>query len=113
MLKRFKIVNQSNPKEINAILIYNTETDKYTISIPRNISQSNLPAILKLLYNKGQFEIDDTWSRKFISERVVPADRQNIGKIMRKVGMKRYDEINFLEYNAGKSCMDDFYLEQL
>lgn len=59
------------------------------------------------------FYADDYFARKFVKERVAPPERQNIGSIMRKIGITRYREFDLLMYNNGRSCQDDFVLEEI
>ena len=72
--------------------------------------------LTETIYSAGYItrqEIDDKWARRFVKERVVPPDRQNIGMIMRQLHMKKYSEFPILEYTSGRCCMDDFYLEEM
>ena len=92
---------------------YDEETEKYSIHIPQEVPCNDLPAILSLLAKQGIREIDDKWARRFVKERVVPPDRQNIGMIMRELHMKKYSEFPILEFTGGRCCMDDFYLEEI
>lgn len=96
-----------------AILSYDEENDRYAISIPESVHPDDLPAIPACLASKGIREIEDKWARRFVKERVVPPDRQNIGMILRDVGMQYYDEFPLLVYTSGRCCMDDFYLEEI
>ena len=70
-------------------------------------------AHVTMLAKQGIREIDDKWARRFVKERVVPPDRQNIGMIMRQLHMKKYSEFPILEYTSGRCCMDDFYLQEI
>ncbi len=96
-----------------AVLSYNEETDEYHISIPLSVNPDDLPAIPGILARKGIREIDDRWARRFVRERVVPPDRQNIGMIMREVGMTYYSEFPLLVYTSGRCAMDEFYIEEI
>ena len=58
-------------------------------------------------------ETDDRWARRFVRERVVPPDRQNIGMIMREVGMTYYSEFPLLVYTSERCAMDEFYIEEI
>ena len=46
-------------------------------------------------------------------ERVVPPDRQNIGMILRELGMGYYSEFPLLVYTGGRCAMDEFFLEEI
>ncbi|MCM1160796.1 MAG: hypothetical protein NC412_06190 [Roseburia sp.] len=114
MLRTFRILNDSlEPSYEHAILTYDEESEQYAVHIPDSIDCNELPAILSLLAKQGIRELDDKWARRFVSERVVPADRQNIGMIMRELHMKKYSEFPILEYTSGRCCMDDFYLQEV
>lgn len=114
MLRTFRILNDSlEPSKEHAILTYNEDSEQYAVHIPKSLDCNALPAILSLLAKQGIRELDDKWARRFVSERVVPADRQNIGMIMRKLHMKKYSEFPILEYTSGRCCMDDFYLQEI
>lgn len=113
MLRTFLITNPYRTCVNCAKLTYNEETDEYALIIPENAKPHELPAIPKVLHAKGVFYVDDYFARKFVQERVPPPGRQNIGSIMRKVGITRYREFDLLMYNAGRSCQDDFILEEI
>lgn len=83
-------------------------TDEYHISIPFTVDPDHLPAIPGILARKGIREIDDKWARRFVKERVVPPERQNIGMILREAGMSYYSEFPLLVYTQGRCSMDDF-----
>ena len=113
MLRTFEIINDSlEPSAEHAVLTYDDETDQYAVHIPETVGNNDLPAILSLLAKQGIRELNDTWARRFVKERVVPPDRQNIGMIMRQLNMKRYSEFPILEYTSGRCCMDEFYLRE-
>ncbi len=114
MLRTFRILNDSlEPSAEHAILTYDEDSEQYAVHIPKSLDCNKLPAILSLLAKQGIRELNDKWARRFVSERVVPADRQNIGMIMRKLHMKKYSEFPILEYTSGRCCMDDFYLQEI
>ena len=114
MLRTFEIRNDEiENSDAYALLTYDEDTDQYAVHIPETVDSDNLPAILSLLAKQGNRELDDKWARRFVKERVVPPDRQNIGMIMRQLHMKEYREFPILEYTSGRCCMDDFYLKEI
>lgn len=96
-----------------AVLSYDEDKDLYHISIPLSVNPDDLPAIPGILARKGIREIDDKWARRFVRERVVPPDRQNIGMILRELGMGYYSEFPLLVYTSGRCAMDEFFLEEI
>lgn len=114
MLRKFLLKDKNIPEQDKfAVLTYDEEKEEYHISIPHDIPKSWLPLIPMILMEKGIYEIDDEWARKFVKERVIPPERQNIGTIMRDVGMKYYDEFPLFVYCSGRCCQDDFYAEEI
>lgn len=114
MLRTFEIRNDALETSTEyAVLTYDDETDQYAVHIPETVGVNDLPAILSLLAKQGRRELNDKWARRFVKERVVPPDRQNIGMIMRQLNMKMYSEFPILEYTSGRCCMDDFYLREI
>lgn len=114
MLRKFAIKDETyGLEDAYAVLSYEEETDQYAIEIPEAVDPYRLPAIPGILARKGIRYIDDRWARQFVKERVVPPERQNIGQIMRQVGMSYYSEFPLLVYCSGRCCMDDFWLEEI
>ena len=48
-----------------------------------------------------------------MKERVVPPDRQNIGMVLRELGMGYYSEFPLLVYTSGRCAMDEFFIEEI
>lgn len=114
-MRRFKIKEDGvgSEEEGYAVLSYDEDKDIYGVEIPRTIDPNHLPAILGILARKGIYSVEDKWARRFVKERVIPPDRQNIGMILRDVGIGYYAEFPLLEYTSGRCCMDEFYLEEI
>ena len=112
MQRRFYLINDAIPGPY-AIFSYDTETKLFSTHIPKEVPPGNLPAIFNLLARKGEYEIGDRWSRRFVTERIAPPTRQNIGQILRDVGITEYDEFSILIHVNGRSCMDEFYLKEI
>lgn len=114
MLRRYKIKSDSKKEQDKfAILTWDDEEDIYHISIPEDINPMWLPAIPMLWWKKGVYEINDKFARRFVKERVIPPERQNIGEVLKKIGVKRYSEMAIIEYCTGRCCMDDFCVERI
>lgn len=115
-MRRFFIKEDSGPstgQEEYAVLSYDEDNDLYHISIPLSVDPDDLPAIPGILARKGIREIDDKWARRFVRERVVPPDRQNIGMILRELGMGYYSEFPLLVHTSGRCSMDEFFIEEI
>lgn len=108
-IKRYAVKHPKREK-ILAILNYDEKKREYTIDIPDNVSESEAPFMLGLLMKKGYRRIDPEWSMKWVQCRVTPRCRHNIGEILRKNGMKRYDVHELLVRSCGRCCQDDYYI---
>lgn len=50
------------------------------------------------------------FSRLWVQQRIVPPDRQNLGRILRENGLREYDEFALLMLANGRCAQDDYYL---
>lgn len=96
-----------------AFLEYDDSDDIWSCTISENAERKYLPAILFLFVEKGIFKLDNEWTRKFIKERVVPAERHNIGTILHDIGLQYYDEFKILMFVNGRCCQDNCYLVEI
>lgn len=71
------------------------------------------PGVFRMEARKGHFTINNTWTLRYITDRIVPPERQNISDILKEMGKKAYDPFEMLVWCGGKSCMDDTYIEQI
>ncbi len=55
--------------------------------------------------------MDDT--RLFISQRIVPQDRQNIGMVLKDNGLEDYDEAKLFVLSDGRCAQDECYIKQI
>lgn len=112
VLKKYAI-KRNNINRVVAILNYDEEKKTYTIDIPENVTEKESPFIMSLFLKKGVRHMNSAWSMRWVRSRVIPSSRQNIGEILRANGMKTYDEHKLLLKNEGRSCQDEFYIENM
>lgn len=113
-MKKFAVKNNYYGHDrILAVLNYDEMQKSFTIDVPSDISEKEVPFLLSSFVKRGQRHVGNEWSLKWVQSRIVPPGRQNIGQILRENGMKRYDEYELLIKNQGRSCQDECYLEQL
>lgn len=62
---------------------------------------------------RGIYSIDSVWSGKFVSQRIIPPDRQNLGNILKENGLKLYDEFKLLQLSEGRCAQDEHYLVRI
>ena len=108
MVWTFSIRNKDESR-VYAHLTYDWDLDKYHMTFDKDLPESH-PVMFRILAGKGIYEMDDKLCRLFIRDRVVPANRQNIGSILRDMGEKYYHECFMLKH-IPTSVMDDAYIE--
>ena len=107
-MKIFEIRNKSD------IYAYLFVSDNYNYCyIEINERALDQPIFFHMFLEKGIKTIDNEWTRKWINERVIPVNRQNIKDILKDNGMLYYDEVLMLIKVKGKSSMDDNYLNEI
>ena len=106
-------IKRMNVNKTVGILNYDEQTRQYTIDIPEDVSFRKTPFMLSLFLKKGIRSVDSKWSMRWVQSRIIPSSRQNIGEILRANGMRSYDEHKLLLKNEGRSCQDDFYIEDI
>ena len=111
-MKIFAIKENNNPKEIG-YLFYYEKCKEFYIELLDGLSEWDIPMLLATLYKKGERTILDYWSRRWVCQRVVPSDRQNIGQILKDNNLKFYDEFDLLCISKGRCEQDNFYLETI
>lgn len=113
-MKRYAIRNDIYSKDkILAVLTYDEQAHTYTIDVPEENSENEVPMLIASFVKRGQRHIGNEWSMKWVQSRIVPPGRQNIGQILRENHMKNYDEHALLLKNHGRCCQDECYIEEL
>lgn len=114
MLRTFELVDDiSDVTEPRVILQYNEEKDLFSIDIPESVCINHLPAILSLLVKQRVKHLDDSWSRKFIKERIDARHWEISCNLEQQIKIRKLTDFQILEYTKGRCCMDDFYLQEI
>lgn len=102
-------IHKDNEEPV-ARMTYDWNSDKWHISVFPGVEVESLPVILMISMQQGNSELDDSVCRLFIRDRVIPANRQNIGDILRKMNVPCYNEAYIFKY-IPRSCMDDYLVD--
>ena len=113
-MKIFAVKDETMPSEmILGYLIYYENAKTFYMELADGIDPWDAPPVLSSFAERGQYSIDSYWSLRWVQERIVPRDRQNIGQILREHNLKEYDEFSLMLPAMGRCEQDDFYLEEM
>lgn len=113
-MKIFAIKNESDvSRKTLAWLVYYEQSKKFYIELPDDASFWDTPLLLSSFLKKGQKSINAYWSEVWVSQRIIPTDRQNLGQILKDNDLKEYNLYELLVLGCGRCSQDDYYLEKV
>ena len=112
-MRIFAIRDDSTEDKVLGFLIYYEPSKSFYIELSDSLDPWAVPPVLSSFVNRGIYSIDSIWSERWVRQRIVPQDRQNIGEILRDNGLKEYDEFSLLLLTMGRCEQDDCYLEEI
>ena len=110
-MKIFAVKSDSTGNKVLAYLLYYEKTDQFYIELPENADEWDTPLLLSSFVRQGQQTVNSYWSREWVRQRIIPADRQNLGSILKESGLEKYDEYKLLTLAEGRCAQDDCYIE--
>lgn len=106
-MRIFAIKDDTLPKDkVLGYLIYHEPSRSFYIELPDGADSWDMPLLLSSFADHGEYSIGSAWSRRFVQQRIVPQDRQNIGQILRDNDLSEYDEFSLLMLSMGR-CEQD------
>lgn len=111
MIHIYNLISPYVEEQEHGIFFYNDEDKTFGYYLPEGADESLQPAVFSILAESGRRLFTDREVRMWIKDRIVPPERQNIGEILRNVGIEEYDEFEILRFCKGRSCMDAFEME--
>lgn len=110
-MKIFAIRDESAQEQTDlAYLLYYKVEKRFYIELPEDADPWETPLLLSSFVKKGERTVDSYWSKIWVQQRIVPADRQNLGQILKENRLKEYDEFDLLMLAMGRCAQDDYYL---
>ncbi len=110
-MKIFAIRHKDDkPRKDLAYLFYFEYEKEFLIEIPEGAEAWELPLMISSYAERGVLSLGPRLSAAWVRERIVPVERQNIGQILKELGLREYDEYALLTYAMGRCAQDDFYL---
>ena len=113
-MREYTIKSTRNGKDyIWGTLYYSDKTSKFRIKFrcpSDEMRKDKPPAMIYRFMTNGRMELDSELSSLWVSDRIIPKNRQNIADILRENNLSTYREIDMLELCMGRCTLDDIYL---
>ena len=112
-MKIFAIQNEKDlPKRDLAYLFYYEREKEFYIELPEDADPWDTPLILSSFASKGKWTVDSKWSHEWVRQRIIPYERQNIGRVLKDNKLKEYDEFALLMKGNGRCAQDDCFIKE-
>ena len=114
-IEKFLLRDSDQNGEIIGLITFSHETKRLTIEPipPKNPKQlSEYPLSFQLAIKNGFRELPEEWVRLWISDRVVPPERQGLLQKLNESGIDEYDKFAIMKLAGGKNTMDGTFWEE-
>ena len=88
----FEIHNKAENRRLLGYLFYYDRSKRFYTELLSDLDEWSAPFIFAGHVKRCEYSIDSVWSKKFVNQRIIPLDRQNLGSILKENGLKTYDE---------------------
>ncbi len=106
----FEIHDKAQKNRLLGYLLYYERSKRFFTELLEDTDKWTCPFIFSGCVEKGIYSIDSVWSGKFVGQRIIPTDRQNLGNILKENGLKEYDVFKLLALSEGRCAQDELYL---
>ena len=109
----FEIRNSAAKGKLLGYLFYYDRSRRFFAELLDGIDEWECPFIFSGHVKRGIYSIDSVWSGKFVQQRIIPSDRQNLGSILLDNSLKEYDEYRLLQLSEGRCAQDELRLRRI
>lgn len=110
-MKIFAIRDESAETDKDlAYLLYYEHDKRFYIELLEDMEPWEVPLLLDSFVKQNETTINSYWSKIWVQQRIIPTDRQNIGRILHDNDIEEYDEYKLLMLAMGRCAQDDYYL---
>lgn len=85
----------------------------FQIDIQERVSADAVPAYFVPFVERGELSMGPEDSAKWVSDRVPPSGRQNLGEILDAHSLNEYSELELLRSGRGESSQDSFVVQEI
>lgn len=107
-MKAYQIIDESiTPAAEIGFLLYYERQRVFCVEVTEKLPADQLPILFAAFAEKGIHSLDPDWSERWVRQRIVPTDRQNLGMMLRENGLQDYDPMRLLLRGHGRCAQDD------
>jgi len=107
-VKIYSIQNDFLPKDnIVGYLFYYASDRSFCIELKEGLPPQDMTLYFAAFAEKNIWTLNPSWSRRWVEQRIVPTDRQNLGMTLREAGLKEYDSHRLIVLSGGQCAQDD------
>lgn len=110
-MKIYEMIDDESEISIGVLLYYENSRE-FIIELKEELDEWTAPLLFSGYVKKNIYTIPRSASHMWVSERVVPIDRQNIGSILATHKLSSYDEMKLLEIAHGRCSQDCVYIRK-
>ena len=110
-MKIYEMIDEENGISIGVLLYYENSRE-FIIELKEELDEWTAPVLFSGYVIKNIYTIPRSAGHMWVSERVVPLDRQNIGSILATHKLASYDEMKLLEISHGRCSQDSIYIRK-
>lgn len=113
-MKSYAIYDEDLDRE-SAIgyLFYYKKSKSFIIELQEDLDEWDAPLLFQGLVKQGIYTVSRQASLLWVTERVIPSGRQNIGMILKNHKLKEYSEMALLSLSKGRCAQDNCYIEEI
>ncbi|MBR3305839.1 MAG: DUF2442 domain-containing protein [Lachnospiraceae bacterium] len=100
----------TDERKLLGYLFYYERSRRFFSELLSDLDEWTAPFIFAGAVKRGIYSIDSEWTMKFVRQRIIPADRQNLGDILKANKLREYDEYKLLQLSEGRCAQDELFL---
>ncbi len=113
-MKSYAIYDEDlNRESAIGYLFYYKKSKSFIIELQEDLDEWDAPILFQSLVRQGIYTVSREASLLWVTERVIPSGRQNIGMILKNHKLKEYSEMALLSLSKGRCAQDNCYIEEI
>lgn len=111
-MKSYEIFDTDLNRTIGVLLYYEKE-HSFIVELMDDLDEWSAPLHFVNIINEGRFTASRELSLRWVQDRIIPSNRQNISSILSNSGLRGYDELALLERSKGICSQDSLCIRKL